>query len=114
VTLRARWVVVFAQLEAAAGSAGTSHARRLALLQLSVVVHEAAPCTATPLGMPFQFHERCRVDFQRDYLQVSPYLTAVSTLRATGSCTVKCVCERELGAVGALGEREQCGPVSER
>ena len=39
------------------------------LCPLQAVVSEFAPSTATPLGLPWDFHERCRAALEAGYLQ---------------------------------------------
>jgi hypothetical protein len=45
-------------------------------------LRQAAPSTASPLGMPFEFHEKCRIHFQQLYLQ-RLFVHAVSMARET-------------------------------
>lgn len=45
-------------------------------------MQQAAPSTASPLGMPFEFHEKCRVEFQQQYLQ-RLFVHAVTMARDT-------------------------------
>lgn len=51
--------------------AGTPHARRASLQLLTAVVQEFSPATASPLGLPWDHHERCRASLEATYLQVS-------------------------------------------
>jgi hypothetical protein len=39
------------------------------MIPLQAVVTEFSPATASPLGLPWDYHERCRASLEEDYLQ---------------------------------------------
>ena len=57
-----------AELEAAASGSAGARAAAVALAALEAVVSEFAPATASPLGQPWEYHERCRSSLQREWL----------------------------------------------
>jgi hypothetical protein len=59
----------FGEMHQAVGALGSDAAKRVALQQLAAVVSEFSPGTASAMGMPYEFHERCRVEFEARYLQ---------------------------------------------
>ena len=56
------------ELEAAAAGGAGARAAAVALASLEAVVSEFAPATASPLGQPWEYHERCRASLQREWL----------------------------------------------
>ena len=65
----------------------TRHVRGMALTSVCGCVRglrQAAPSTASPLGMPYEFHEKCRVEFQQLYLQ-RLFVHAVTMARDTAA-----------------------------
>ena len=57
-----------AEAEAAVASASTSAARRTGLKLFSAVISEFSPSTASPMNLPWDFHERCRASLEADFL----------------------------------------------
>lgn len=57
-----------AELEAAAAGGAGARAAAVALASLEAVVSEFSPATASPLGQPLEYHERCRASLQREWL----------------------------------------------
>lgn len=67
-------------------AAGTPHARRASLQLLTAVVQEFSPATASPLGLPWDYHERCRAALEATYLQASatPFARCLAGHEHTG------------------------------
>ena len=59
---------MLAEAEAAVASASTSAARRTGLKLFSAVISEFSPSTASPMNLPWDFHERCRASLEADFL----------------------------------------------
>eukprot|EP00891_Asterochloris_glomerata_P009020 jgi/Astpho2/9020/fgenesh1_pg.00133_%23_51_t len=59
----------FQDVEGAVATSGHPAARCAGIEILEAVVSEFAPSTATPLGLPWDFHERCRAALEAGYLQ---------------------------------------------
>ena len=58
-----------------------SDARVIGLNLFAAVITEFAPSTASAMQLPWDFHERCRVSLQNDFLQQF-FQHAVGTARA--------------------------------
>lgn len=52
------------EVEGAAGSNGSSDVRRMGLDILEAVVSEFSPVTASAMGLPWDYHEKCRASFE--------------------------------------------------
>ena len=59
---------MLAEAEAAVASASTSAARRTGLKLFAAVISEFSPSTASPMNLPWDFHERCRASLEADFL----------------------------------------------
>ena len=55
---------MLAEAEQAVSMSNTPHARVVGLNLFSAVITEFAPSTASPMHLPWDFHERCRVSLQ--------------------------------------------------
>jgi len=60
---------IFQELEAAVAGSGDFGARRRSMEALSAVVTEFSPPTASAMGLPWAYHERCRMSLEADFLQ---------------------------------------------
>ena len=71
---------MLAEAERAVSRASTNGARVIGLNLFHAVITEFAPSTASPMHLPWDFHERCRVSLQNDFL-LSFFRHAVSVAR---------------------------------
>ncbi|EIE26728.1 hypothetical protein COCSUDRAFT_46205 [Coccomyxa subellipsoidea C-169] len=78
----------FAETEDIAKSQGTPGARRASIKVLEAVVTEFSPATASPLGLPWDYHERCRSSLESDYLQ-SFFVHASGIARGSAAAAVE-------------------------
>ena len=60
---------MLAEAEAAVAQASTTAARRTGLQLFTVVIAEFSPTTASPMNLPWDFHERCRASLETDFLR---------------------------------------------
>tara|TARA_B110000977_G_scaffold121026_2_gene155714 strand:- start:1251 stop:3140 length:1890 start_codon:yes stop_codon:yes gene_type:complete len=60
---------MLAEAEQAVSQSNTNSARVVGLNLFSAVITEFAPSTASPMHLPWDFHERCRVSLQNDFLK---------------------------------------------
>ena len=60
---------MLSEAEAAVSQASTAGARRTGLLLFAAVVAEFSPTTASPMNLPWDFHERCRASLETDFLK---------------------------------------------
>ncbi|KAL0051778.1 hypothetical protein WJX82_002011 [Trebouxia sp. C0006] len=58
----------FSEVESTVSGTSDAAARRTGIEMLEAVVSEFAPSTASPLGLPWEQHDRCRRSLQQDYL----------------------------------------------
>ena len=75
---------MLAEAERAVSQASTNGARVIGLNLFAAVITEFAPSTASPMQLPWDFHERCRVSLQNDFL-LSFFEHAVSVARAAAA-----------------------------
>ena len=81
---RAHRQQMLAEAERAVSQASTNGARVIGLNLFAAVITEFAPSTASPMQLPWDFHERCRVSLQNDFL-LSFFEHAVSVARAAAA-----------------------------
>mmetsp|Transcript_11077 Transcript_11077/g.31337 ORF Transcript_11077/g.31337 Transcript_11077/m.31337 type:complete len:1135 (-) Transcript_11077:60-3464(-) len=62
-------IALFQEVEAAVLQTGDPQGRRRGVEILSAVVTEFSPPTASPMGLPWVYHERCRMSLETDFLQ---------------------------------------------
>ena len=60
---------MLAEAEAAVAQASTTAARRTGLQLFTAVIAEFSPTTASPMNLPWDFHERCRASLETDFLR---------------------------------------------
>ena len=60
---------MLAEAEAAVAQASTAAARRTGLQLFTAVIAEFSPTTASPMNLPWDFHERCRASLETDFLR---------------------------------------------
>ena len=60
---------MLAEAGAAVAQASTTAARRTGLQLFTVVIAEFSPTTASPMNLPWDFHERCRASLETDFLR---------------------------------------------
>ena len=60
---------MLSEAENAVSQASTAGARRTGLLLFAGVITEFSPTTASPMNLPWDFHERCRASLEKDFLQ---------------------------------------------
>ncbi|BDA40620.1 probable Exportin-4 [Coccomyxa sp. Obi] len=78
----------FAETEDMASQQGSPATRRASIRVLEGVVTEFSPATASPLGLPWDYHERCRASLEADYLQ-SFFIHATSIARGSAPAAVE-------------------------
>jgi len=56
------------KIDVLAAQSGTSAARRSSLDVLQAITVEFSPLTSSPMGLPWDYHEQCRLQLQEEYL----------------------------------------------
>lgn len=59
---------LMSEIDALATQVGTAEARCASLQVLNCIVQEFSTSTATPMGMPWDYHEQCRLQLQEGFL----------------------------------------------
>eukprot|EP00873_Tetraselmis_striata_P034405 jgi/Tetstr1/454669/TSEL_041559.t1 len=59
----------FQEVEGAVAQSGDPRARRTGMEILAAVITEFSPPTASAMGLPWGYHERCRISLEKDFLQ---------------------------------------------
>jgi len=60
---------MLSEAEAAVSQASTAGARRTGLLLFAGVIAEFSPVTASPMNLPWDFHERCRASLESEFMR---------------------------------------------